>query len=335
MSALPQWVLDEHAIRVGHYRHDQSDEEFLQALNDALADLEANLSVPQQEPHPLIFLIGVPRAGKTLFSQVISFCLDVGYIDNLIARFWRAPGTGIRLSNIINGTHRAGAFDSDYGKTPGILGPHDFSYFWHHWLAMDVMPYDPKTAQEKIGWDTLRAELMKISAAFGRAGVFKSPNPGYHIANLSRCYSKCFFVHIVRDYIDSAVSLCKGRRDNFGSIDQWYGQWPDEYEHLLDLPYHEQIAGQLGGLNNMFERELAKINPRQVMRYSYEQLCADPRAVLKRMTSRIAEVYDCEIRWRCEPPATFACSKHHESAPNYEQLAQGLKALGLPLRQSE
>jgi hypothetical protein len=329
---IPQWVREDNARRAEAYRKDDTAEAFLFGLNEALAPAESTLEAPAQEPFPLLFIVGVPRAGKTLLAQVMASCLDVGYIDNLAARFWRAPVHGIRLSATLRTRRPAMSFDSDYGKTTGVHSPHDFSYFWHYWLAMKTMPYDPNEARGRIRWADLRRELMRISAAFGRAGMFKSPNPGYHITELAGLYRTSFFIYVQRDHIDSAVSLCRGRRDNFGNLENWYGQWPARYEHLLDLPPHEQVAGQIAALTEMFETQLTEIEPRQVIRGSYAALCADPRGVLDGIVTAGEAATGHRIAGRAEPPESFALSRHDESGPDYEPLLRGLEQFGLPAR---
>jgi hypothetical protein len=329
---IPGWVSEDNAQRAPAYRKDEAVESFLFGLNETLAPAEAALETPAEEPYPLLFIVGVPRAGKTLLAQVMAFCLDLGYIDNLAARFWRAPVHGIRLSATLRTRRAPVSFESDYGKTRGVHSPHDFSYFWHYWLAMKSMPYDPNEARARIRWAELRGELMRISAAFGRAGVFKSPNPGYHIKELAGLYRKSLFIYAQRDHIDCAVSLCRGRRDNFGTIDRWYGQWPVRHEHLLGLPPHEQIAGQIAALTEMYETQLSETDPRQVIRVSYADLCADPAAVLDRIASATEMATGDRIARRVDPPASFRLSRHDAANPDYEPLARGLERFGLPLR---
>ena len=129
--------------RLTRYSANPDDEAWLAALNEHLA--EARLpSVVRGEPSqlPLIYIVGAPRSGTTLLSQVVSRFLDVGYINNLIARFWRRPSVGIHLSRLVlgGGGREQIAFESEHGTTPGAAGPHEFGYFWRHWLQLDAQP---------------------------------------------------------------------------------------------------------------------------------------------------------------------------------------------------
>lgn len=113
------------------------DTKFLSALNDRLALFEAEQSVTSDREWPHIWVIGLPRSGSTLLMQLICAGLNVGYINNLTARFWRAPQTGMRLSNILLNDTRPKLFSSHYGSSPELSGPHEFSYFWHDRLGVD------------------------------------------------------------------------------------------------------------------------------------------------------------------------------------------------------
>lgn len=333
---IPQWLLAENAKRSTAYRRDDADERFLYRLNDLLARHANDLDGPcdaSRDPHPVVFIIGVPRAGKTMLSQLLSFCLDVGYMDNLIARFWRAPVVGIRLSRMLRPRTPEGAtFESDYGKTRGPFGPHDFSYFWHHWLRMDTMPYDARAAAAEIDWPGLARELASITRAFDRTTVFKSPNPGYHVTGIANAYPRSLFLHLVRDPIDSAVSLMRGRRDNFGSLDEWYGQWPIEHAHLLGLPWHEQIGGQLRALTDMFAAQFSALPDDRVMRIDYRDVCRTPGAVLDTIATRIHDAFGDDVARRAVPPASFPVSRHGDDVEEYDRLVDGLDRFGLPAR---
>ena len=43
------------------------------------------------ETPPALFICGPPRSGTTIFAQAITYVADVGYINNLIARFATNP----------------------------------------------------------------------------------------------------------------------------------------------------------------------------------------------------------------------------------------------------
>ena len=104
-SAIPTSVASEarnaalpfHRIEpelVGAYRKDASFEHVLKALNDSLAECHDRELLDLEERFPTIHVIGAPRSGTTLLTQLVSSSLDVGYINNLIAAFCASHAMG-------------------------------------------------------------------------------------------------------------------------------------------------------------------------------------------------------------------------------------------------
>ena len=80
------------------FRKDAGEEFFLDDLNQRLAAAHDQELVERPELFPTLHVVGPPRSGTTLLMQLLAAHLEVGYINNLIAAFWRAPLYGIRLS---------------------------------------------------------------------------------------------------------------------------------------------------------------------------------------------------------------------------------------------
>jgi len=146
---LPNWLKDDNEKRTTEYARNISDEKFLYYLNEILA--KETIPITKRKSYPIIFFFGLPRCGKTFFSQMLVHALDLGYPDNIIAKFWKSPYFGIRLSRILQRSFdKSISFTSDFGKTANLFDPHDFAYYWQWLLRMDHFPYDPKPAKKKI-----------------------------------------------------------------------------------------------------------------------------------------------------------------------------------------
>src|SRR5699024_1812237 len=104
----------------GNNSKDKHFESFIHDLNDHLAPFEEARYLELKETLPSVHVIGVPRSGTTLMTQLLCSYLDVGYINNLIARFWKAPVTAIRISCKLLGEHYESSLLSKYGKTHHI-----------------------------------------------------------------------------------------------------------------------------------------------------------------------------------------------------------------------
>ena len=108
----------ENSFRQGGYQRDDKAEHFLDRLNLNLTSIEPLKDELPDRTWPLVFVLGLPRSGTTLLTQLLGHSLDVAVVNNLVARFWLAPVTGMRLSRIILGDEVHTNFLSDYGKTP-------------------------------------------------------------------------------------------------------------------------------------------------------------------------------------------------------------------------
>ena len=75
-----------------------------EGLNEYLRPRELELYRDREIEHALVFVVGLPRSGTTLLTQVLAYCLDAGYVNNFAARFWLAPVHGLRLSRLMRGT---------------------------------------------------------------------------------------------------------------------------------------------------------------------------------------------------------------------------------------
>ena len=93
------------------FRKDPAEESFLDDLNLRLATFHDAEVTEQPEHFPTLHVVGPPRSGTTLLMQLLAAHLEVGYINNLIASFWRVPLYGIRLSKKVNRRNFGSAFN--------------------------------------------------------------------------------------------------------------------------------------------------------------------------------------------------------------------------------
>lgn len=287
--------------RIGRYAKNDNDEAFFAALNHALV----NVALPSGEAAsvaserlPIIYIVGAPRSGTTLLSQVLSRYLPVGYIDNLVARFWERPSVGIRLSQSLLGDAKREsiAFDSQHGVTNGIAGPHEFGYFWRKWLALDASATHKLSNDEAalIDHAALRQVLLdEILGQFGTPVVFKNVICGFQAEILTHLHPASLFVWIRRNPEDVVRSILKCRMERYGRYDAWWSLKPATYPEIATLTSPaEQVMRQVADCTREFERELAKpgVHTQQV---DYAELVNNPGAVLKKVCAAVQRLgYD-------------------------------------------
>ncbi|MDW3206361.1 MAG: sulfotransferase [Alphaproteobacteria bacterium] len=245
-------------------------------MNAALAE-----SAPRPSPldAPVLFVSGAPRSGTTLMAQALIRYFDLGFVDNLTARFWQAPQTGMTLSQSVFGESRLEAASSDFGRTAG-RDIHGFHFFWMEKLALewvDDLFEDP--ARRGVDWREIQGWIAGMQR-LSRAGfLFKGYYPSYFMPQFLALDPLCVFVCIERDPIEQALSVYDARQKEMLSLESWWSMQPPDYYELVDKDVDEQILGQITGLNAHF-RQLASQAGDRCIFVRYENLCSDPEGTL-------------------------------------------------------
>lgn len=278
----------EQGERLGQFRKDVVQERFFEALNAALAaaPLPRRSGDMDARRLPIIYVVGVPRSGTTLLSQLLSRYLPVGYINNLAARFWRRPSVGIRLSEAVLGpdARKSIDFESSFGTTGGIAGPHEFGYFWRHWLNLDAASSHHLSVAEleHVDGEGLRQALEgEILSEFARPLVLKNVVCGFHAAFLSSIHPASLFVRVRRNGYDTAASILRARRARYGSYGNWWSSKPAAYGTLAAIKDPvRQVAGQVAACAAEFDVELSRPGV-HALPVEFEDVWRRPRQVVE------------------------------------------------------
>ncbi len=278
---------------VSPYVKDVRFEEVLARINNALYPLERECTAKFTEPrYPIIFTAGPQRSGTPLVMQLLVSCFKVGYISNLIARFWRAPYVGALLANELKKKDRARRpqdFTSELGTTYGYDGPHEFGYFWQHWFPYNETHQTDDEHLRNMDVDLFRQELAAVESVFDAPLAFKNPIVfSLNIVALAELLPKAVFVICHRNPLYVAQSTILSRLKYHGSKDTWLSVKPKEYVKLKDLPYWEQIAGQVFYTEQRIKESLARIPPHRHLVLEYQDLCADPVGTMDRVQELVA-----------------------------------------------
>jgi hypothetical protein len=276
--------------RLDEFSKFEIEEQYLEKLNFFLANFDS-YNLKKSQEFPIIYVVGLPRSGTTLLSQLISRYLPVGYINNLIARFWLNPTVGIRLSQAVLGdTRERIIFKSTHGVTEDPWGPHEFGYFWRHWLRLDESKTHKLSPEVlgKIDSHGLRSILEEMTSAFDAPMVFKNVICGLQASFLTRIYPNSVFVLIERDRGLVAKSILKARMERYGNNSIWWSLKPSTYDQIREFSDpEEQIARQLSDGAKDLQDELAKPEVNSI-RLLYDDVCADPLKSLKEIVNATA-----------------------------------------------
>ena len=257
-------------------------ENFLRKLNNTLSRHSTSPfeGVNLEENYCNIYIIGVPRSGTTLVNQYLTSALDVGYINNLIASFWKVPHQGAILSKKLLGTEYLSNFSSNFGRTSDIKEPHEFGYFWSERLNFRELIEPTQEKRDRINLKELRDEIIRINLAFDKPVVYKSIFLSWWASEVVRLMPKTIFVHVTRDWKDNADSLLRIRKKYFNDLNTWASFKPKQFEQLKNLNPVEQVVGQVYYLNQSFTDELSKIGKDNKITIRYEDFVENPIKLL-------------------------------------------------------
>ncbi|QNR24784.1 sulfotransferase [Croceimicrobium hydrocarbonivorans] len=285
------------ADRIGAYRKDAQSEGFIQELNSYLKDFEAQLyqKVEEQE-HPIFMVIGAPRSGTTLCTQFLANAYQLSYVNNLVARFYLNPLTGIQLSDQVLGRDNLPGFKSEYARTTDLTDIHEFGYYWRYWLKKDSLTAMETIAKDEqnIDWKGLKSSILNMQHLWGNAAVFKNIFGSYHMQKLSEVLPKVVFVHIERNNLDAAESIYKARLNQYGEkgLSKWWSYSPPNVSELLSKNVYEQIAGQVHFLKNYYQQESQKLDKRHFLSLRYEDLLLKPQEEAERIAQHVRKYFD-------------------------------------------
>jgi hypothetical protein len=297
----------------GAFAKDSEAEQFLEKLNEILAPHAESDLHDLEEEQPTLHIIGAPRSGTTLLHQVVASGLEVGYVNHLVAAFWRAPVYGISLSRKLGLDEPESSFESGFGRTHGIAEPHEFGYFWNDHLRYPDLSERPPGHEDTIDWELLRRVIVNMAHASGRPLVFKPMLLLWHLERMAEQMPRTRYVWIRREQRQTALSLLSMRQGLFGSFDEWASLRPGGAAWLADEPPWRQVAAQVVALERTIENAFERIEPGTTLVVRYEELCASPRETVERIRDLLGA-------------AGFAPALREQAFPAFEAQRPSLEA---------
>jgi hypothetical protein len=302
--------------RKENHRKDPKEENFIEQLNNQLLEFEKNNYTDlKEEQHPTIFIFGAPRSGTTLMSQTVAHGFDIGFINNLSARFWKTPITGIKLSNSVLKNNKSTDFQSNFASTKKLQDIHEFGYFWRYWLKKDSITniVNSQVLEKEINWGELKKIILNIHQAFGKGFACKNVLGAYHISSFLQLLKKLVFIYIERDPVDAAISILNARKKYYTNLNLWWSYVPLEFEKIKDLDYKKQIAGQVYYLTKYYNSKINEINSSRIIHIKYKDLCDNPKTILEKIMNVIKKEFNYDLNIIDDFPKKFEYRTYHNS----------------------
>lgn len=288
---------------------EESSQNFFANVNsiiESLAEKPFNLSQREAdqilEEYPPIIIIGPPRSGSTVISQILANAFQVGCVNNFIAKFWMRPALGAYLANEL-GIGVESGFSSKFGRTTSIEGLHEFSFFWQRFFDFSKT-HHCESIRPELAAD-LSMEIASLTRQFCAPILLKYCFGSVQIPALSRALPTARFVILKRDPFFTAQSLLLARKRLMGSIDQWWSLKPENFDTLLQLDPIEQVVAQIYYTYSQIEKH-RKQNGSTFIEIEYENIGSDNTSFLEDISSRLS--LDYRKDWRS--------STLHDLSPN-------------------
>jgi hypothetical protein len=230
--------------------------------------------------------------------------MELGYINNVAARFWNAPYVGVRLGAALSeGTNLGTDFQSRYGSTSGYDGPHEFGHFWMRWF--DYQETHCISAEQLLAIDTkyLLKELAAIESVFQRPTLYKNLAAcGMNARFLFETIPNALFVRVKRDRFRLACSLYAGRIENNGDPSEWFSVRPPDFENLKTLTIPQQIVGQIASIENRLDEFFNACPEAAKLEVEYLEMLTNPERVLNALGKKLLDKGGRTIRRKGDFP---------------------------------
>lgn len=237
---------------------------------------------------PIIFIVGSPRSGTTLLSQILVANYNLGYFLNSVAKYYMCPINGLIKSGYKSEEKMEVGFSSSFGNTELSNNPHEMGYFWQYWFNHNGNDELNKAELDKVDWEQLKNQIYGYAGYFNKPLLIKSlPYINYKIERISKEFKNSSFIYMSRNLEDVVVSILKTRYQFYENYDQWWSIRPRNIKQLEELRPVDQIVGQVDSVTKSIERSLAKVDSNRVFNITYESLIQDPEESLKNVFSII------------------------------------------------
>lgn len=288
----------------------------IELLNELLIFSEQNFRRQFDEPKiPIIFIIGAPRSGTTLVSQLLAHRGGFGYIDNFLARFWKAPSIALLMKQIFfKNQEYSSLYKNEFGRTEGIYEPHEFGYFWDQWFNQGQETHQLQQHElENIDGDSLKKSIAALEYVANKPMIFK--NNTWHTLNvlfLAELFPTAKFVVCRRNLLYNAQSLSLGRLKYHNNFETWWSIKPANYAEIIHHPWWEQVILQVKSINQEMDSQLKEVMKERAIEVMYENLCSDPNHYIDKIVNMINTKTDYYVSESGNVPASFKCTNEQK-----------------------
>ena len=279
-------------------------------LRELLEPLQLQIDKSYTSPkYPVVLIVGTPRSGTTLLTQVLAVSGAFAYPSNVMTRFAFAPYLGARIQQLLldpDFDYRGELCDikssinysSMLGRSKGALAVNEFFHFWRRFLPYFDPQFIPDNLLSEIDILGLRAELASIEAVFDRPFMGKGMLLQFNIPYFVKIMPELFIINITRDPLYVMQSIYESRMKYYDNVNIWWSVKPAGYARIADLDPVGQIAGQVYFAETEIAQGSEAIDSKRSMTIGYDQLCNDPAGVFRQLSNKLGKLgYDLPSKY--------------------------------------
>ena len=293
--------MDSHK-RSEKFKRDEGLEKSLSKLNRLLIPSESEIisNAPDNFEKPLVLIMGAPRSGTTLLMQYLASTGQFFYPSNFISRFYNAPSTGQLILKIFSQFNQLDEFpefnegfnfNSDLGKTKGVLAPNEFSYFWRRYIQLNDSAHLDKEKINKIDFENFKKSFSSLIHNSGKPMAAKGMIANYLTKDLYKNFKKVLFIHVERELAFNINSLLKARINFFGNIEEWYSFPPGpNYYNFPRNNIFEEVAAQICSINEQLKKDLSELPDENKLHINHSDFCINPEMFLEQLRIKLKKL---------------------------------------------
>ena len=265
---------------------------FIERINSVIFEGEGNLDIRVETKRPILLIVGAPRSGTTIMLQWLA---HVGFAtpSNIAARFPVNPYFAGLLQRLMSDPAldfrnelfvppAVECFRSEYGKTSGLLAPHEFSFYFRRFFPVGFG--EPILDRSDCDTTGFIAGLQLFAAAMERPVALK----GLLIQYMMDIFAEeptVFFLHVHRNEADNVCSLLRHRQIVAGDSREWISVKPPQYDLLKTLCPVDQVAGQVHFTNEEIRQQATSLPQERFRSVSHEAFCENPASLFAEIGS--------------------------------------------------
>lgn len=251
-----------------------------------MAIVERIIPLSSGPKHPPTFLVGPPRSGTTLTRLLISEGMRTSYFSELTTEALQcggrpAPLVSSFLTRAIgwkNFSHDR--FVNSYGRSTGRTAPIEGEPIWHYLFGTKYDAVDPENVSPMQTQHIKHLIRMTEFAFGGLPFVDKTTALSVRIRALAKVFPNASFIHVTRDYLDTAQSILVARNTKFP---EWIGPRPRECLIAEGDSLVQQVCKQVHYTEANIARERAEVGDERFLTVAYTDVCGNPQATLERI----------------------------------------------------